>query len=522
MLYLSTKLIEASSGKELKQFERKGIETKLLQKSSQELEVFRESSKSSKATVFLGLVSISTSIKLNKIEMDLVATETDTIFTFDAASEAIKNLFTQDTADFRFHIINSDGGCDVIAVHKRLLAALSTVFGAMFSGNWNESTSVKLIDTSADAFNTFLEYFYCNRIKVNEGNVGEILYLACKYKISAIKATCATYIMEHLSLTNVLDAINLATTFELAALTKKCRAMIGANIKEIIASADFADCHWRVLYEILDGEAISCTEEELFDAAITWASVECTKQGLDVLSGKNLRSVLGNAYNLFRFEQMERGNFAKRLKIHKDMFSRDEVVSIIHTRDRWQQGSRNDCRQRKQFRFVFQHLKDASETRTSASNPFKLCFRSSNLVMLKSFGLSNSYVASLSENKTDFFIGTIQVQKIDGDGECDGKKYNFKRAFAPSANAVSCLQLLDEPVIIEPNHTYAFCVQTCLRRVETLYVFEANKQDVDGIIFSPHQDGQPVSKCESVIAQLCFEYCDGENMRKLIPAKATV
>lgn len=82
---------------------------------------------------------------------------------FDASTDAIAKIFSIDTADVRFAFpSDEDSGIEPnpqqIAAHKTLLSALSPVFAAMFSGNWKESPSIDILDSSFDAFKAFLQY----------------------------------------------------------------------------------------------------------------------------------------------------------------------------------------------------------------------------------------------------------------------------------------------------------------------------------------------------------------------------
>lgn len=434
---------------------------------------------------------------------------TTTIFTFDAAGKAIKRLFPQTTADCHIQITNSAGNCHEIAVHTRLLSALSSVFRAMFSGNWQETNNVKINDASFDTFTAFLQYFYQSRIQLSEQNVGEMLYLASKYDIADVVVICGTFLRQHLTLNNAIETFSLAVKFELDVLKKRCKETISANAEQIITSKSFVECDWRILYELLNLETMSCTETDIFDACILWAIEQCKVDNIDT-DDQNLRVALGSAFGLIQFERMPQCEFIERFKHHRDMFTKKEIGDIVCA---WANVGRKSLfqrRYRKKFRFYF----TPSVVKKSGANPFKLGFRSSQLLKLKSFGLSNSYVASMNRDKQDFFTGAISVRILNDKDLPETKRYNFKRAFQRSTCGKSCLNLLENAIVIQPNYTYEFEVHAVLKRPDVLYTFTTNRQQIDEITLTPFNGSSVVNSIESVISELCFEHCDGGGLEK--------
>lgn len=90
--------------------------------------------------------------------------------------EAFEKIFVTDTADVHF-VFHENGKIEKIPAHKHLLSALSTVFKAMFCGNWAETDEVNISDFTTAGFKEFIQFFYKNEVKLTEENVREVLCL---------------------------------------------------------------------------------------------------------------------------------------------------------------------------------------------------------------------------------------------------------------------------------------------------------------------------------------------------------
>merc|ERR1711964_144420 len=90
-----------------------------------------------------------------------------------------------------------------VAVHSMLLSCRSPVFDAMFGGKFFESINHEMTidDSQPEDLIEFLKFFYPKlqeKLRLRRGNVAQILYLAEKYQVPAVKDMCEQSI-EHIS-----------------------------------------------------------------------------------------------------------------------------------------------------------------------------------------------------------------------------------------------------------------------------------------------------------------------------------
>lgn len=253
-------------------------------------------------------------------------------YSFDGATQAIQKLFSNDTADIHFTFQSNDE-IDKrqkleIGAHKALLSAMSPVFAASFSGVWKDEKNIEIRDSSFESFNAFLQYFYTNKVNINDENVGEILSLADYYQILDLMLSCSSFMENLVKKENVLDHLHLALKFRLDQLTLKCKKVISTGTLDVLKSAEFLLCSQDELIEILSIDTSSCVEREIFDACIKWAKAVCQRHNLGddgVMDGSSMRMVLGSCFDAIRFEEMELVEVVDRFIAYPGFFSRNEI-----------------------------------------------------------------------------------------------------------------------------------------------------------------------------------------------------
>ncbi|KAG4077734.1 hypothetical protein HA402_011163 [Bradysia odoriphaga] len=243
-------------------------------------------------------------------------------------AEAFEKLFTNDTADVHF-VFEQGGAVQQIPAHKSLLSALSSVFDTMFNGNWEDNKEIVITDAGAAAFQEFLQFFYKGTVELTEDNAHEVLYLANKYYVHQAMCTCASFLIDRLSLKNVLRTLEMADLCDFDELQEKCEVFIGRNIEKISKSKEFLQCNVTMLANIMVIDSLECDGENIFDACIAWATNACEMKSIDSTDVKNLRRELGDCFNLIGFIGMGKKEFAARYRIYKDMFTRNEVDNIF-------------------------------------------------------------------------------------------------------------------------------------------------------------------------------------------------
>lgn len=184
-----------------------------------------------------------------KTNMAATSKNTTKMYQLKASNRTIKKIFNKKTTNFSF-CFSSDEKDQKIEVHKTLLSAFSTVFEAMFSDNWKESTRVEISDASFDAFKEFIKYFYFDQMAISTENVGELLYLANKYETLDLVLACSSFLLERVTVDNVVDCNSLACLFGLDQLKTKCKNIICIETYQVLKSESFLICDKNALFEI--------------------------------------------------------------------------------------------------------------------------------------------------------------------------------------------------------------------------------------------------------------------------------
>lgn len=242
--------------------------------------------------------------------------------------EAFEKIFVTDTADVHF-VFKQDGNIEKIPAHKNLLSALSSVFYAMFNGNWQETEEVPITDATAVGFNEFMQFFYKNKVKLTEENVHDVLWLANKYDVDKAITIATRFLVDRLSVKNVLSSFKIAVYCELDELQDICEKYIGINIEKVFKTKEFLQCDLNTLSSIVVIKDLECDEENVFDACIAWAENACEMKNIDKTDVKNLRLQLGDCFNWIGLIGMAKKEFAVRYRIYKDMFTKEEIDNIF-------------------------------------------------------------------------------------------------------------------------------------------------------------------------------------------------
>lgn len=209
-----------------------------------------------------------------------------------------------------------------------LLSALSPVFATMFNADW-DSKQISIVDTTFEDFETFLAYFYKGDVELTTDNINEIVYMAHKYQDDDILKECTTFMTERLSIVSVLQYYALAIRFNQANLRLNCENFISINMDILICSEFFLQCDKDTLKQMLKLTKMSCMEVDLFIACSKWAINKNKKRGIIGLNANTIRSELNECFELFRFKEMRRKQFAHIFKSMKAFFSNDESDEIF-------------------------------------------------------------------------------------------------------------------------------------------------------------------------------------------------
>lgn len=242
-------------------------------------------------------------------------TESTKTLTFNPSLKLITKLYPPATTDFCFTFKNGQ-----ISVHKTLLSSLSPVFEAMFSGQWIETNSVEIIDTSPAAFKDFMQYFYKCAVDITEENYYDLIYLAKKYHVEELYAGLEAYMIECLTPDNVIDSLGLALFFSLNQLKFECEQRVSANMQKILKSPALLGCELnglRTIFKLMPLGALVYNRQRIFDFSIRWADKQCQNNNIDANQFENLQKQLDDVYALICLNDTDAEEFRKRFEQFK-------------------------------------------------------------------------------------------------------------------------------------------------------------------------------------------------------------
>ncbi|XP_031634640.1 BTB/POZ domain-containing protein 6-B-like isoform X2 [Contarinia nasturtii] len=229
-------------------------------------------------------------------------------------------------ADFHFEFESADGPYNRIPTHKSFLATISDVFGTMFNDSWKEKNSVKIVDASIDEFKEFLQFFYLSRAQLTKENVAKVMYLADKYNVQECLRMCEQFMTLLLSTDNVCWGYDLAILYNQAFLKKYCEIIIALDTKAVFSSDSFLECSKDAMSNILQMNALSCSEIELFEACIAWLK-SVSQQ--DELTNEIVQKYLGDSFYKIRFATMTLQDFTEQWIQYEQLFTFDEYKTIV-------------------------------------------------------------------------------------------------------------------------------------------------------------------------------------------------
>uniref|UniRef100_A0A0K8SMA1 BTB and MATH domain-containing protein 43 n=1 Tax=Lygus hesperus TaxID=30085 RepID=A0A0K8SMA1_LYGHE len=129
----------------------------------------------------------------------------------------------------------------VFKVHKSVLAAHSPVFARMFSLDMKESNQneVTIEDCEPSTFEALLKWLYLEEVEGIEQVHYELLPLADKYDIDALKRICERSLSDAISVENAIKTLRLADLHRASFLKKKSLHFIKTCVPEIAKTEDW-------------------------------------------------------------------------------------------------------------------------------------------------------------------------------------------------------------------------------------------------------------------------------------------
>lgn len=265
----------------------------------------------------------------------------------------IKKLYLDEATTDAYFLFEDAMKSEKVPVHKNLLAAGSDSLYAMFyrglktegdangddvnadGATANEASAsstntdiVKIEDVSIEAFKEFLQFFYCDQIKLTMDNIYEVVYLGKKYLVEECVNVCERFCNDKLAVDNVCVIYELAMRFDMFELQHVCEAYIAKNPSAVFQSECFIECKKSVLSRILRSNTLSCAETVVFSACMEWVKA-ASKQ--EVVTKALVTEHLGELFHEIRFGLMTIDEFATLTTSFGTIFTLEEYQDIVQT-----------------------------------------------------------------------------------------------------------------------------------------------------------------------------------------------
>ena len=161
--------------------------------------------------------------------------------------------------------------------HRVVLAAASSYFNAMFTGDLKESRQdkVALFDVEFSALEDLVNFCYTGRIEINVDNVQNLLSASSLLQLASVKQACVEFLHRVLHPTNCLGIRSFADTYSCVDLVEAADVFAVKNFSEVARSEEFLSLSPEEVVEMISREELNVrTEEEVFEAISAWVRRE--------------------------------------------------------------------------------------------------------------------------------------------------------------------------------------------------------------------------------------------------------
>lgn len=237
---------------------------------------------------------------------------------FKILSQLEKYYLSDDLSDISFII---DG--NKVFAHKFLLSAESSVFKAMFFGDFKESNNkeIELKETSIEAFKLFLKYFYFEGFKLREDVYNgylmaiEVFKLSHRFQMKQLSDVIEGELIQMISIDNIAIFCEIGLLYELNQLLEALKRFVAQNGEQIVVDKHFISESFETMSTILGFLSIANFPQYLIISAV--------KEIIEKNSDKDMKS-LKNSIN---FDLCTISDMKALREIH--LFSESELLDKL-------------------------------------------------------------------------------------------------------------------------------------------------------------------------------------------------
>ncbi|RWS29435.1 speckle-type POZ protein B-like protein [Leptotrombidium deliense] len=144
----------------------------------------------------------------------------------------------------------------IIAAHKAILASASQMFLSQFEAN-RDQVCFEIQDFSENVVRKAIEFIYTSKLEDFNEICFDLLQFAFKYEVKGLHSFIESYLIDSLSLHNVIDSIAIADKTEAKTLKSLCIQLICKNSKAIATNEKLQSLDSSVAKELFSA-LINC------------------------------------------------------------------------------------------------------------------------------------------------------------------------------------------------------------------------------------------------------------------------
>lgn len=225
------------------------------------------------------------------------------------------------TADVKFVFKNSK---ESVVAHKNVLSVGSVVFDIMFYGSLPEEEDILIVDASPEAFKQFIQFFYLTKVKLTPDTIFKVANLCKKYQVDYGLKLCESPMQQSLTIDNMCKGYSVATLLEMENVVKFCEVEIKQKATDVLKSADFLQCDYKVLDKVLGLVSSNCSASMIVNACMNWAKAECGRKKKPA-THPFLKLQLKGLLDRIPFDDLSPEEFLEHRKTYKRFLDEDDL-----------------------------------------------------------------------------------------------------------------------------------------------------------------------------------------------------
>ncbi|XP_007904738.2 kelch-like protein 2 [Callorhinchus milii] len=160
-----------------------------------------------------------------------------------------------------------------VSAHRVVLAACSSYFHAMFTGEMSESKArrVRIKEVDGWTLNMLIDYVYTAEIQVTEENVQVLLPAAGLLQLQDVRKTCCDFLESQLHPTNCLGIRSFADMHACTELLNQANTYAEQHFSEVVFGEEFLNLGIDQVCSLIASDMLTISsEEKVFEAVIGW------------------------------------------------------------------------------------------------------------------------------------------------------------------------------------------------------------------------------------------------------------